>query len=189
MDKHRVFLSINLPEKVKNRLSNYQEKLNELPAKWVKKDNLHITLIFLGYVSEKEIGKVCSSVKEEVLKHSSFDISLEKISYFPEGKIPPRMVASVGESSQELSDLRKDLERSLLDQGVHFPLEMKKFKPHITLGRIRAWDWRRIEPDERPEAEEEINMEFKVDSVEVMESKLKRGGPKYIILESAKLSI
>ena len=65
--------------------------------------------------------------------------------------------------------------------------EKRGFSSHITLERIRQWEWRRIEPEERPEIEEEINLSFLVNSIKVMESLLKRKGPKYTILESANL--
>ncbi|PIX88575.1 MAG: hypothetical protein COZ30_00470, partial [Candidatus Nealsonbacteria bacterium CG_4_10_14_3_um_filter_36_16] len=55
---------------------------------------------------------------------------------------------------------------------------------HITLGRIKQWEFRQIEPEERPEVNEEINLTFEVNSIEVMESELKRGGSEYTILES-----
>jgi 2'-5' RNA ligase len=187
MLRHRVFLSISLTEKIKNRLSKYKENLSSLPAKWVKRDNLHITLIFLGDSNEKEIGYIGEALKKESSKHSPFNLFLNKISYFPENKIPPRMICATGESTKEILDLRKGIEKALLERGVHFPLEMKKFNPHVTLARIRAWDWRKIEPDERPEVTEDININLEVKSIELVESKLKRGGPEYTILERAKL--
>ncbi len=66
-------------------------------------------------------------------------------------------------------------------------IEELNFSPHITLGRIRTWEFRRIEPEERPEVNEEINLNFEVNSIEVMESTLKRGGAEYTILESCPL--
>jgi len=187
MDKHRVFLSLNLPGKIKKNFSHYREKWDILPVKWVKEENLHITLIFLGYVSGTEMGNVCKAVKEECSKHPPFNVVFRKVSYFPGNKIPPRMICVLGEGDKELLDLKKGLEKALLEKGVHFSIDMKKFKPHVTLGRVKSWEWRKIEPDERPEVDENINIKVEFNSVEVMESKLKRGGPEYILLESAKL--
>ena len=61
------------------------------------------------------------------------------------------------------------------------------FVPHITLARINEWQWKSIEPEERPEVTEDIDLAFTVESIEVMESILRRGGPKYEILESCHL--
>jgi len=64
--------------------------------------------------------------------------------------------------------------------------KIKEFNlfPHINLGRIKTWQFRQIEPEERPEINENINLSFEVNSIEIMESRLKRTGPDYTILES-----
>ena len=82
-----------------------------------------------------------------------------------------------------LGKLQKDLEDSLLGR-VSFETENRPYTPHITLGRIRQWEFRAMEPEERPEIEEEINLSSEVKSIEVMESKLKPQGPDYFVLES-----
>ena len=61
--RHRIFIAINLPEEVKRQLAKYQDTWNDLPAKWVSQDNLHITLVFLGYISDVELGEVCMIAK------------------------------------------------------------------------------------------------------------------------------
>ena len=63
------------------------------------------------------------------------------------------------------------------------------FSPHITLGRIKTWQLRQIDPEERPEINEDIDLTFEVKSIEIMESRLKRGGVEYTILESVPLKI
>ncbi len=199
--RHRIFIAINLPEDVKKRLVDYQAKWPELPIRWTKKENLHITLIFLGYLSDEELLEVLKSTKEAVLKHQPFFINLKKIIYGPPKKLPPRMIWAEGEKSKELGKLQKDLENSLLSSEAFSPaealakagakedltIEARPYAPHITLGRIKTWEFRQIEPEERPEVNEEINLNFEVNSIEVMESELKRGGPEYAILESCPL--
>jgi 2'-5' RNA ligase len=151
-------------------------------------ENLHITLIFLGYLSDEELVEVCNITKEVALRNSSFLVNLKKIIYGPPKKMPPRMVWAEGEKSEELGKLQKDLENSLLSSSIKgIEKENRPYTPHITLGRIRAWEFRQIEPEERPEVAEEINLSFEVNSIEVMESQLKRGGPEYIVLESCPL--
>jgi 2'-5' RNA ligase len=187
----RVFVAINLPEQIKNELLKYQKKWPDLPARWTKKENLHITLIFLGYLNNQELLEVLRITKEVASRHQPFFINLTKIIYAPPKKMPPRMVWVEGEKSNELEKLQKDLKNSLT-----FPISSNKeeigeketFTPHITLARIRQWDFRKIEPEERPLIEEEISLNFQVNSIEVMESQLKRGGPEYTVLETCPLS-
>jgi len=189
--RNRIFIAINLPEEIKKQLVEYQSKWLELPCRWTKKENLHITLMFLGYLSDEELLEVLKITKEVTQRHEPFPINLIKICYGPPKKMPPRMVWAEGEKSVELGKLQSDLENSLLHaEALAKTDELKEnrpYTPHITLGRIRAWEFRQIEPEERPEVNEEINLGFEVNSIEVMESQLKRGGAEYTVLESAPL--
>lgn len=184
--RHRIFIAINLPEKIKNRLARYETKWLELPVQWTKKDNLHITLQFLGYVSDNDVMEIYNIVKQVSLRQKSFIVNLNSIAYGPKGKNPPRMIWAVGETSPEFTALKNDLEKSLI-QSPNLPENTQAFSPHITLGRIRTWDFRKIEPEERPKIKEEIALSFEAESIEIMESVLKRKGPSYTILESCQL--
>ncbi|MDO8529908.1 MAG: RNA 2',3'-cyclic phosphodiesterase [bacterium] len=192
--RHRIFIAINLPREVKKVLGRYQEKWPELPAKWTPAENLHITLLFLGDVTDEEMGDICLTVKEVSQRHSILDVTLNKVGYGPDNKIPPRMVWASGDlpaqagKNKELSALKKDLEDSLEGKVTLMP-EFATFSPHVTLARISAIQWRMIEPEERPEVSENVDFTFTVESIDVMESELKRGGPQYTIIESAQLSI
>ncbi|MBU4298946.1 RNA 2',3'-cyclic phosphodiesterase [Patescibacteria group bacterium] len=180
--RHRIFIAINFPEEIKKEFLSEQGKWPELPVKWVKPENLHLTLVFLGYLSDKELLDILKIVREAAKKHNPFLINLTKVCYGPPKKMPPRMVWVEGEKSDELTELQKDLEKSL---GV---AETRPYAPHLTLGRIKTWDFRQIEPEERPEINEELNLGLEVNSIEVMESELKRGGAEYAVLESVPLS-
>ena len=92
------------------------------------------------------------------------------------------------EKSQELSKLQADLENNLfnLPSYQYKERENRSFRPHVTLARIRAFEFRAL--TEQPEIDEEINLSFEADSVEVMESELKRRGAEYAILESVEFS-
>ncbi len=185
--RHRVFIAISLPDDVKKALFLYSKKWPELQAKWAVKDNLHITLEFLGDLTDEEIGEVCTAVKDVAKRQSCFSLNLNQILYGPPEKMPQRMVWAMGEKSKELSALRQEVENALIEK-VSFIPENRTVAPHITLARIGAWAWKQIEPEERPEINESIDLLFTVESIEVMESALKRGGPQYIILESHELN-
>jgi 2'-5' RNA ligase len=174
--RHRIFIAINLPGDIKKQLFRYSEKWLDLPAKWELKDNLHITLEFLGALTDAEIAE----------RHSGFSLNLNKILYGPPKKMPPKFVWVEGDKSKELAELRQDLENSLT-QKIAFVPESRAFAPHITLARISAMEFRIIEPEERPEINENIDLAFTVESIEVMESEMRKGGPIYTVLESHNL--
>ncbi len=199
--KHRIFIAINLPENVRKKLEDYQRKWPELPIRWTKSYNLHVTLVFLGYLSDEEILEVCNVTREVASQNSQFSINLKKIIYGPPQKTPPRMIWVEGEKNIELGKLQKDLNNSFSGlsqsepqrdrkEGIFFELKSRKggaLAPHITLGRLKSWEFRAIEPESRPEVNEEIDLNFEVNSIDVMESELKKGGPNYTLLESCPL--
>lgn len=193
--RHRIFIAINLPADIKKVLDRYQAKYPELPAKWMSQSNMHITLEFLGDLTDQEIGDTCRIAKEVAQKHSAFSINLNSVSYGPKNKMPPKMIWVNGEKSKELAELKNDLQNSLLE-SVRFapdvqslPAGRQEFTPHITLARISEWQFRSIEPEEVPEINEGLDLMFTVESIEVMESINKRGGPVYETLESCPLNI
>ncbi len=167
---HRIFIAINLPEDIKKKLADYQSKWPNLPARWTKKENLHITLEFLGDTTDEELLEVLKTTKETARKHEPFFVNLKKIVYGPPN--PPtssklwraRMVWVVGEKIKEFNII-----------------------PHITLARLKSWEFKQMEPEERPEINEDIDFNFQVSSIEVMESQLGQGGPTYTALESVPL--
>jgi len=189
--RHRIFIAINLPEEVRIELAKYNDKWPELPAKWTAKDNLHITLEFLGDLTDVEIGDVCLVVKEVAGKHKFFSINLQKICYGgvrpgTDPGLSPKMVWVEGEKNDDLADLKQDLQECLLEKISYRP-EVRGFTPHITLARINEWEFRKIEPEERPEVNEDIDFVVPAESIEIMESELKRAGQVYTILESHNL--
>ena len=164
MKKRRIFIAINLPREIKKKLSAFKENWPQLPVRWTKTENLHITLEFLGYVKDEDLPEVFKKVEKMALSQRPFAVKLNKICFGPLGFFSgqiPRMIWAVGKSSTKL--------------GVVI---------HITLGRIRKWDWQRIDPEDRPEIIQDIDLNFSVNSVEVMESILKKGGPEYVVLKS-----
>ena len=173
----RVFIAINLPEKIKKQISSYNSKWQNLPAKWVKKDNLHITLLFLGMIEDGLLPNICEKIKRAAAQVSCFSILLNEICYFPKEK--PKMIWAKGEKSEHLSDLKR-----LLEKEIFIHPEKQNFYPHITLCRFNQWELRKMDQEEIPIIEENIDLEFRVESVELMESVLKKGGPEYKVLQS-----
>jgi len=176
----RIFLAVNLSTEVKSKLLLYKEKWPDLPAQWITPDNLHITLIFLGNTSEKELKEIEDIVREVASRHKPFSFSLSKIAYGPTAK-QPKMVWATGEQSTELTTLQRDLAGALHQEEKH------PFSQHITLARIKEWEFRKIEFEEQSMIKEEISLKVSVSSVEIMESKLKRTGAEYSIIESISL--
>lgn len=201
----RIFIAINLPDEVRKEIVSHQKKMRELfnftqneysfqeegksPINWTKKKNLHITLVFIGYVKDDDLPSIFKTTKEVVKKHNSFSINLNNICYGPPKKTPPKMIWVTGEKSEALGKLQAELQASLLNPWIKYPtkIESKAFSPHITLGRIRKWEFKKIDPEERPQVEESFLLNFRVKSIKIVESELKKTGPEYTILDSVSL--
>ncbi|MDD3170389.1 MAG: RNA 2',3'-cyclic phosphodiesterase [Candidatus Paceibacterota bacterium] len=184
--KKRVFIAVNLPQNVKEKLEAIQKKTDSsfsffndfCPIKWTRKNSLHITLLFLGNMEMEDVFYAFEKTGELAQKTAPFEIVLNGISYSPPDN--PRLVWVNGEKSEELKEAHDFLEKELSGRGS------KEFAPHITLGRIKQWQFRKIDKEEIPRLEE-INLRFKVNSIEVMESELKKGGAAYTVLKSFSL--
>jgi len=185
--RKRIFIALNLPENKKEELLSYREKWSDLPAKWTARDNIHITLVFIGAAMDEEIPQICEAVRKAAEKNAPLTVRINRICYGPPGKTP-RMVWAVIEKSKEILELQKDVENFLASSAESpFAFEKRAYSPHITLARIRSFDFRRLDPEERPPVEEDIDINFNVDSIEIMESQLKRTGAEHTVLKSAPL--
>lgn len=217
--KRRVFIAVNLSDGLKKRLKAYREKFDYLftrhsfsddgPVRWTKELSLHLTLVFIGYVSDEQMLEICRVTKETAIKFKPFFINFRRIVLGPPGKIPsfakasvgkPRMIWLEGDISQELTELKKELEAALVDcDSGFYRVENRPFRPHITLARVKAGQWpARQRPELQPQAmaggreaninkadiEQKLDAQVEAGSVDVMESDLRSDGAEYVILES-----
>jgi len=187
MAKKRLFIAINLPENVKKRLADWQGNMSTRlrqdsgELNWVRKGNIHITLVFIGYATDDETYDIAKRMGTVAKRHKPFSIKLEKIITGPPNKMP-RMFWVHGEKSQELVDLHNDLQDEIQQlSGIKY----NAYHPHINLARfkysiaqeIKSLGWQ----------EDIFKAEIPVDSIELMQSDLHRSGPEYTILELVNL--
>jgi 2'-5' RNA ligase len=174
--QRRIFIGISLPENVKKRIRQKIEKWQELPIKWKKDEDFHVTLSFLGFVEDSALPDVCKAVKNAVSERESFEIAFEKIELGPNIE-KPNLVWLIGEASEELKKLQEEIEKSL----DIFISEKKVFRPHITLGRISKYKWETL--PEIPKIEESFKISIPVENVEIFESRMEKRKRRYDILE------
>jgi 2'-5' RNA ligase len=182
--KHRIFLALNLPLKVKEELAVLISNLKKInPAsviKWVNPQNLHITLHFLGYLNDEEIRKVNEIVKKEVINCGLGvgELRFKGIDGFPNIN-QPRVVFVAAEevnSNGALQQIQRLIGQKL--EKIGFQIDGRPWHPHITLARLKT----SIPKFRLPSLNLRLNC-FRVKSIDLMESKLSRDGAKYKILE------
>jgi RNA 2',3'-cyclic 3'-phosphodiesterase len=178
----RLFFSIDIPDDIKKEIVFYKKELESSlgeGVRWVKDENLHLTIIFLGQVKENKIDDLFKKV--EKVKGESFYVTTEDISYFPKEKTSAKLIW-ITVKSESIKILEKKINKVLFPDFL--VRKEKSFIPHITLGRIRQWNFRKLSSHEVPELNDNLNLKFNVTSFNLCESKIKKGGPTYHILKS-----
>ena len=179
--KTRSFIAVNLPAELGDKIEKFVTSFQKynLPVRWIEKNSLHLTLRFLGYIEDKEIG-LSKNVLEKIAGiTNAHDIYLENLVIFP-SLSSPRIIGLKIIRNKNLDNLFDQVnnEFSLLKIGKD---ENRDFIPHITIGRVagRVGDF-----------EELKNILFqaflKVESMELMKSSLSSKGAKYEIIQSFK---
>jgi len=174
--KRRLFIAINLPEAVKNKVEKEIEKFRYdfvSDIRFLDRDNWHITVTFLGYQEDESIGPTLESMQKIAGDYEPFDIKLTDISYGPKGKTP-RMIWLNGapETSAAIEKLKNDLEGELVSRRVQFKREHRRLSIHITLARLHS-------AKDLPEIQRNLSLAFEAKSLDLMESSLPRAGAKY----------
>ena len=178
--KRKIFISINLPARDKKRLIKASDKWSVLPVKWVKEQNLHITLVFLGFTDDSAVEEICAKAKEASAGMEIFDVAFDRIEIGPTSE-KQQLIWLTGEPNENLLRLVEKLEKEL---GI-FVSEKKSFRPHITLGRIRQRRWAAL--PEKPEISEKFPLTVAAETVDVMASEFKNDGQEYTVIDSCPL--
>ncbi len=184
----RLFLALNLPKKERERIERSARPLREreLPVRWVDIEEYHVTLKFLGPLREGRIGAIREIMEKVGGATAPFDITFGEFGAFPTIRRPEVLWVGVN-ASPELRCLKQDLEWGLAEHG--FSRETRAFHPHITLGSA--------DPEGLPGAfrgvdelvsEMTHSASVTVRSIDLMQSHRGRGGARYSILESVRLT-
>jgi 2'-5' RNA ligase len=132
----RAFLAIALPDEVKARLTEAIKRLTPLAegVTWCKRDQLHLTLAFLGEVSPAILPHVTAASERVCAALPAFDCRAYGLGFFGNKRNPKVLWAGV-DPSPELEALHEGLWKELKKFG--FEDKEGEFRPHITLGRCR----------------------------------------------------
>ncbi len=174
----RTFISVELPENVKRNIYRLSEKIKNsglVSGRFVDKDNLHLTLRFLGELNEEEVEEVKKLFSDLMLP--SFDAYTGKIGFFPSNEFIKIMWIDF--VSDDIMRLRGIVENKLQEIGI--PKEKREFSAHITFARIKGVNDR----DSFFELVKNLEMEkmkIPVKKISLIKSDLTSKGPIYSIL-------
>lgn len=147
-----------------------------MKAKFVEKENLHICFSFLGEIPEHKILDVKRKIDEISSAHEKIDIISKGILFIPNRNYFRVLALDVKSGKEKLLSISNEIVQKI--GGDSKP-------PHITLCRVKSvWNKEKIF-----EFAASLNflIEFTIDSIQLIKSKLSREGPKYTIIHSSKL--
>jgi RNA 2',3'-cyclic 3'-phosphodiesterase len=189
MSRIRTFIAVDIGDAIRERIVSLQETLgrNSSGVKWVEKENLHVTLHFLGEVGELDIVKICRVAKEQLEDMVPFTMNISGLGCFPTPRRPKILWVGVEEGSEQLTQIHSVLEQPLFDLGC-YRREERAFHPHITLGRLNQEDRQETWSQAITKYQDWQGGEVKVKEVLIVGSELRREGPLYTIMGRAKLN-
>lgn len=130
------FIAIPLTDTLKNFLSVWQEELKEKFSykQWTNKQDLHITLKFLGPVENGQLKRLLQELK--IIENSNaFSIKAGTIGMFG-NPVKPRVLWAGVDQTDALTLLYEQVESAVLSAGL--AKETRPYRPHITLAK--KWD-------------------------------------------------
>lgn len=169
----RLFVALELPPGTKDELARAIERLRpELPeARWVPRENLHVTLAFLGEVPEERLGAISAAIGDAASGLVDFATHLEGVGAFPSARRARVVWAGLADAAGGIASMADAVASALEPHG--FRREERAFAAHVTLARLKV---------PRPLAPVAIDLDptpFPVERITLMRSRLGRPAPRY----------
>jgi 2'-5' RNA ligase len=182
----RIFLAIFPPAEVQRAVYAAVEALKRPGdgVSWVKRENLHYTLRFMGDLGADGLRRVSEAADEAAKTGAAFEAALGALGAFPNSRRARVLWAGMTDGAERLTALAHALEAALARKG--FDRADHTFSAHLTIGRVREprSDWTerlaaaRVDPAAR----------FTVDRLCVVESRLSTKGSTYTVVHEAPLA-
>ena len=131
MKSKRLFVSIDLPDSVKETLTKLDPNLRGI--RWLRPEQMHLTLSFLGDVAEETEAKLRETLA--AIKVAPFFLPVSGIGTFPARGWPKIIWIGVGSAHPHLFQLHKRVHDTALAAGLE--PDLRPWHPHITLARCR----------------------------------------------------
>jgi 2'-5' RNA ligase len=169
----RCFIAVNIPKEIKDYLADIILQLDkqnhQVKIKWVEQENIHLTLTFLGEITDKQAALLLENLIE--IKFEPFIVNLDNISAFPNIDQPRVLKIGIMDKTGQLRQINSEIKQLLPKLKIAF--DDKPFSSHLTLGRMR---------DGESRVNLKINVEplsFQISNFDLMKSQLTPTGPIY----------
>jgi 2'-5' RNA ligase len=185
----RTFIALEMNDAQQRHLAGVIHQVaTALPGiRWVNPAAIHLTLAFLGELTDDQLRGAMHAVEGAAQQASSFSYRLSRLGSFGSPRQPRIVWMGIDEPSGALAHLHRVLNRELARRG--FEVDKRPFSPHLTLARIRN----PLSPDELQQLQTILTGKqaglvssetYMVQHVNVMKSELLRGGAQYTCLRA-----
>ena len=183
----RLFVALEIPSAVRENLAALIGELRAADAlasrnkaRWVRAENLHVTLKFIGNVDAGKLDAIRAALAE-VRCDAPVELRFRGLGFFPNNRRPRVLWAGV-EDSPNLAELAGEIDARLTKLGI--PRETRDFAAHLTLARF---DPPGISETLRAAAQKNAAREFgsvRTGEFHLFESKTRPTGAEYTRLSS-----
>jgi RNA 2',3'-cyclic 3'-phosphodiesterase len=183
----RLFVAVEIPSVVRDNLAAVVEELRAVDAagakhnaRWVRAENLHVTLKFIGNVDASKLDAIRAGLAE-VGSGGAVELRFRGLGFFPNEKRPRVLWAGIA-ASADLAPLAAEIDARLEKLGIL--RETREFAPHLTLARF---DSPGVSDKLRAAARENVTREFgafRTSEFHLFESKTRPTGAEYTRLSS-----
>ena len=132
----RLFVALDLPDPVRCAITELIAKLKPKSrgARWIKPENLHITLKFIGHVGNEKLSPIQAALSS-IRAAQPIEIRFRGMGFFPNEHRPRAFWCGIA-ASPNLAGLAADIGHALVPLGVE--AETRPFTPHLTLARFKS---------------------------------------------------
>jgi 2'-5' RNA ligase len=184
----RCFVAIKVGDAVRDLLVRVQETLRRADAqiRWVERENLHLTLKFLGDLDDDQVASLKRLLSEEAPRWKPLQLQYGGIGTFPGRGVPRVVWAGATGDVERLAGLASAVERHAESVGV--PRERHPFIAHLTIGRVKGQrNFKQLQSAILPQRQVPLGSDV-VSSFELLQSTLTSDGPIYEVIESFALT-
>ena len=172
----RLFIAVKIvpnPE----FLYQYEEIISTLKANkmnWIKPDNFHLTLKFLGKVGDDRVGEIVESL--EKVRFDPYRLTIENLGIFG-SRYKPRVLWTKLNDNGETVELAEDIVERM--HKIGFLRDRQNFVPHLTLARIKNIPDNKYFQNKLQSVKETFFQESEVEGFHLYQSILRPEGVEY----------
>ena len=138
MPRIRTFIAVELGSSVIKRAGDLIDKLRVADAEvnWVRPQQMHLTLKFLGDVADTDTPDICNVVSKVASQFEPFEIIFRGAGAFPDIQRARTLWIGLGDGAEELKALQSKIDDALKAE-LGYSREARGFHPHLTIGRVK----------------------------------------------------